>query len=101
MGSIRRVAVPLSDRRTARLRLRRVTEADIATTALRRRNLYYRFAPELQGRGLAAEATRGAIAVARELRPEWPVVARTRPENEPAGQVLPRSPRHGRTSTTA
>jgi RimJ/RimL family protein N-acetyltransferase/adenylate kinase family enzyme len=47
-------------------------------------NLYYRFSPEVHGRGLAAEATREAIAVARELSPEWPVVARTRPDNEPA-----------------
>ena len=47
-------------------------------------NLYYRFSPEVQRQGLAAEATREAIAVARELTPEWSVVARTRPDNEPA-----------------
>jgi RimJ/RimL family protein N-acetyltransferase/adenylate kinase family enzyme len=137
---------PVSERRTARLRLRRVTEADIpAVVAIstdprtnRHRpdgtptpdqaaaiarsfirgwevngigywlveyearnvgvagitpitlgdvdcwNLYYRFSPEVQGRGLAAEATGEAIAVARGLTPEWPVVARTRPDNEPA-----------------
>jgi RimJ/RimL family protein N-acetyltransferase len=137
---------PVSERRTARLRLRRITAADIPAvvalstdprtnrhrpdgtptpdeaTAITRRfirgweehgigywlveheardvgvagitattlgdvdcwNLYYRFSPEVQGRGLAAEATREAIAVARELTAEWPVVARTRPDNEPA-----------------
>jgi RimJ/RimL family protein N-acetyltransferase/adenylate kinase family enzyme len=140
------MGAPVAERRTARLRLRRVTEADIPgvvaistdprtnrhrpdgtptpdeAAGIARRfirgweengigywlveyearsvgvagitaitlgdmdcwNLYYRFSPEVHGRGLAAEATREAIAVARELTPEWPVVARTRPDNEPA-----------------
>jgi ribosomal-protein-alanine N-acetyltransferase len=47
-------------------------------------NLYYRFTPEVHGLGLAAEATREAIAAARAHTPEWPVVVRTRPGNEPA-----------------
>jgi RimJ/RimL family protein N-acetyltransferase len=137
---------PVSERRTTRLRLRRVTEEDIASVVAlstdprtnRHRptgtpsahqarsiaegfvedwdengigywlvehegrdvglagikavsvrgvdcwNLYYRFAPEAQGRGLASEAVREAIAVARELTPAWPVVARTRADNEGA-----------------
>jgi len=50
-------------------------------------NMYYRFAPDVHGRGLAAEATREAIAVARECRPEWPVVVRTRPANEAAARL--------------
>jgi len=47
-------------------------------------NMYYRFTPAVHGRGLAAEATREAIAVAREHTPEWPVVVRTRPGNDAA-----------------
>ncbi len=143
------MTAPASERRTARLRLRRVTEADIATvvsfstdpsthhhrpggTPTREEaqafarsfiedwdthglgywvvehegrdvgvagvkastlgdrpcwNLYYRFAPEAHGRGLAAEATREAIGAARGHTPEWPVVARTRPGNEPAARL--------------
>lgn len=38
-------------------------------------NLGYRFAPEVQGRGLATEVARAGIARAREHRPELPVVA--------------------------
>jgi ribosomal-protein-alanine N-acetyltransferase len=47
-------------------------------------NMYYRFAPEVHGLGLAAEATREAFSAARAHTPEWPVVVRTRPGNEPA-----------------
>jgi RimJ/RimL family protein N-acetyltransferase len=50
-------------------------------------NMYYRFAPDVHGRGLATEATREAIAVARERQPEWPVVVRTRPANEAAARL--------------
>ncbi|HTU94195.1 MAG TPA: GNAT family N-acetyltransferase [Solirubrobacteraceae bacterium] len=50
-------------------------------------NMYYRFDPAVHGRGLAAEATREAIAAARAHTPEWPVVVRTRPGNEPAVQL--------------
>jgi ribosomal-protein-alanine N-acetyltransferase len=140
------VSPPASDRRTARLHLRRVTEADIARvvslsidpsthrhnpngTPTREEaeafarsfvedwdthglgywvvehegrdvglagvkpstigerpcwNLYYRFTPAVHGRGLAGEATREAIIAARGHTPQWPVVARTRPGNEPA-----------------
>lgn len=38
-------------------------------------NLGYRFAPEVQGRGLATELARAAVDAAREHRPELPVVA--------------------------
>jgi RimJ/RimL family protein N-acetyltransferase len=50
-------------------------------------NMYYRFTPAVQGRGLAAEATREAIAAARGHTPEWPVVVRTRPGNGPAARL--------------
>jgi ribosomal-protein-alanine N-acetyltransferase len=139
----------VGDRRTARLRLRRVTEADIASIvalsidprthrhsptgtptpeeaeAFSRRfiedwerhglgywvvehegrdvgvagvkaatlggrpcwNMYYRFTPAVHGRGLAAEATREAITVARARRADWPVVVRTRPGNDAAARL--------------
>lgn len=38
-------------------------------------NLGYRFRPEEQGRGLATELSRAAVAAAQELRPDVPVVA--------------------------
>lgn len=38
-------------------------------------NLGYRFAPEAQGRGLATELSRHALAAAARVRPELPVVA--------------------------
>jgi [ribosomal protein S5]-alanine N-acetyltransferase len=50
-------------------------------------NLYYRFAPEVHGLGFASEATREAIAAARAHTPQLPVVARTRPGNEPAARL--------------
>ncbi|OFN34254.1 MULTISPECIES: GNAT family N-acetyltransferase [unclassified Corynebacterium] len=45
-------------------------------------NLYYRFAPESQGRGYAKEAAAAAIASARERFPQLPVVAIIDPTNE-------------------
>lgn len=50
-------------------------------------NMYFRFSPDVHGRGLAAEATREALAVARRHTPEWPVVVRTRPANEAAARL--------------
>jgi len=50
-------------------------------------NLYYRFAPEVWGMGLAVEAACEAVAVAEALHPYWPVLARTRPANGPAVRV--------------
>lgn len=45
-------------------------------------NLYYRFAPESQGKGYAKEAAAAAIASARERFPQLPVVAIIDPTNE-------------------
>jgi RimJ/RimL family protein N-acetyltransferase len=39
-------------------------------------NLYYRFAPAAQGQGLASELVAAALAAARDLEPDAPVVAR-------------------------
>lgn len=47
-------------------------------------NVYYRFAPETWGRGIASEAVRAALAAARDHVPGRPFVVRTRPTNEPA-----------------
>ncbi len=38
-------------------------------------NLYYRFAPAVQGRGFASEVASAAIAAANDVGPDWPVVA--------------------------
>ena len=45
-------------------------------------NLYYRFAPDSQGKGYAKEAAAAAIAKARERFPQLPVVAIIDPTNE-------------------
>lgn len=45
-------------------------------------NLYYRFAPEFQGKGYAKEAAAAAIASARKRFPQLPVVAIIDPTNE-------------------
>ena len=45
-------------------------------------NLYYRFAPESQGKGYAKEAAAAAIASARECFPQLPIVAIIDPTNE-------------------
>jgi ribosomal-protein-alanine N-acetyltransferase len=47
-------------------------------------NLYFRLVPEVWRRGLATEAAREAIAAAGELKPDWPVVVATRPDNDNA-----------------
>jgi [ribosomal protein S5]-alanine N-acetyltransferase len=61
-------------------------------------NVYYRFAPEAWGRGIASEAVLAALAAARDHVPGRRFVVRTRPTNEPAMQLalavgLSRSPR--------
>jgi ribosomal-protein-alanine N-acetyltransferase len=64
--------------------------AGVRPVTLRERdcwNLYYRFSPASWGKGLAAEAARQAIVVAREREPARPVVARTRPGNTAAARL--------------
>jgi ribosomal-protein-alanine N-acetyltransferase len=60
-------------------------------------NVYYRFAPETWGKGIASEAVRAALAAARGHLPGRRFVVRTRPTNKPAMQLaqavgLTRSP---------
>jgi len=50
-------------------------------------NLYYRFKPVAWGNGFATEVARAALDVACKDFPGLPVVARTRPTNEPAMAV--------------
>jgi RimJ/RimL family protein N-acetyltransferase len=47
-------------------------------------NVYYRFAPETWGKGIASEAVRAGLAAARAYRPGCRFVVRTRPTNEAA-----------------
>jgi [ribosomal protein S5]-alanine N-acetyltransferase len=47
-------------------------------------NVYYRFAPETWGKGIASEAVRAALAAARGHLPGRRFVVRTRPSNEAA-----------------
>lgn len=44
-------------------------------------NLYYRYRPEVWGRGLASEAAGTAVERGRELLPELPITAYTTPGN--------------------
>lgn len=50
-------------------------------------NLGYRFAVKAQGRGLATEVARYAIAAAREVRPDLPVVAYLLASNQGSARV--------------
>jgi [ribosomal protein S5]-alanine N-acetyltransferase len=50
-------------------------------------NVYYRFAPETWGRGIASEALRAALAAARGHLPGRRFVVRTRLGNEAAMQL--------------
>ncbi|QWF79535.1 GNAT family N-acetyltransferase [Amycolatopsis sp. CA-230715] len=54
-------------------------------------NLYYRVDPALHGLGLATEMAREALALATEIRPQWPVVAETKPGNTAAIAVAERA----------
>jgi ribosomal-protein-alanine N-acetyltransferase len=47
-------------------------------------NVYYRFAPETWGKGIASEAVRAALAAARDHLPGRRFVVRTRPTNDAA-----------------
>lgn len=53
-------------------------------------NVYYRFAVEAQGRGLAHELARVALAAAREVRPDVPVVAYLLEHNTPSRRLAER-----------
>lgn len=53
-------------------------------------NLYYRFAPEAQGRGYAAEAASAALSWARRKHPELPVAAIIDPSNAPSARLAER-----------
>jgi len=84
---------------TARLVLRRVADADVehvmsveadpATNAFCW-NLYYRFKPAAWGRGYATEAAAAALRAAEAVAADSPIVARTRPHNEPSRRVAER-----------
>lgn len=50
-------------------------------------NLYYRFAPEAQGKGYAAEAAAAAIEWARQEHPVRPIVAIIDPSNAPSARL--------------
>lgn len=60
-------------------------------------NLYYRFLPSVWGHGFATEAAREAVEVAQSRQPLLPVIARTRPANEPAVRVAKKAGLHRRT----
>lgn len=50
-------------------------------------NTYYRLDPHSWGKGYATEMARAAVALARRLLPEIPVIVRTRPANVGAQAV--------------
>lgn len=50
-------------------------------------NLYYRYAPEYWGRGIARDIAGRALALAHELNADRPVVARMRGTNLPSQRV--------------
>lgn len=54
-------------------------------------NLYYRFAPNVWGRGYAAETVREAVRLARAYLPHLPVIARVRAENVPSIRMAERA----------
>lgn len=60
----------------------------------RRWNLYYRFSPEVQGNGYAAELATEAIAAATSVRPSWPVVAYMLEHNVASWKVAERIGMH-------
>lgn len=54
-------------------------------------NVYFRFAPETQGRGLAGTVLRQVAILAQEVAPGCDVVVRTRPANAAARRVALRA----------
>ncbi|TXL63275.1 GNAT family N-acetyltransferase [Aeromicrobium terrae] len=54
-------------------------------------NLGYRFTPSAWGRGLATDVSLEAITLARELRPDLPVITRSLANNPASGRVAERA----------
>jgi RimJ/RimL family protein N-acetyltransferase len=54
-------------------------------------NVYYRFVPEVQGRGLATELVQAAQAAARQVRPDLPVTALLLEHNHASRAVAEKS----------
>ena len=54
-------------------------------------NVYYRFAPQVQGRGLAGRALDACVRMAPEVAPGIDLVVRTRPANAAARRVAERA----------
>ncbi|MGA5305079.1 GNAT family N-acetyltransferase [Nucisporomicrobium flavum] len=54
-------------------------------------NLFYRLDPAYWGIGLATEAADAVVKWAGEHLPEWPILARVRPENVPSQKVAVRA----------
>jgi RimJ/RimL family protein N-acetyltransferase len=50
-------------------------------------NVYYRLAPEVQGRGIASSIVQAALDLARHVQPGVPLVVRTDPRNVAARRV--------------
>jgi RimJ/RimL family protein N-acetyltransferase len=54
-------------------------------------NIYYRFVPEAQGKGLASELVRAALSAAYSMRPELPVAALLLEHNRASKAVAERA----------
>jgi ribosomal-protein-alanine N-acetyltransferase len=54
-------------------------------------NLFYRLDPQAWGAGVATEAATAVVAWADEHLPEWPMVARVRPDNVASQKVAQRA----------
>jgi len=54
-------------------------------------NVYFRFGPEVQGRGLAGAVVAEAIRMAPHVAPDVDLVVRTRPANAAARRVAERA----------
>jgi RimJ/RimL family protein N-acetyltransferase len=54
-------------------------------------NLFYRLDPPAWGAGIATEAATAVVAWAGEHLPEWPVIARVRPDNVASQKVAQRA----------
>ncbi|MEV6595334.1 GNAT family N-acetyltransferase [Actinoplanes sp. NPDC051346] len=54
-------------------------------------NLFYRFAPTAWGAGVATEAATAVVRWADEHLPDWPILARVRPDNIASQKVAQRA----------